>query len=77
MPEKSTKSAARATRSPSASGLSIVVPLFNEAKGLAALHERIAEVARWLKVKRGLRSEVIYVDDGSSDETTLLSLIHI
>jgi glycosyltransferase involved in cell wall biosynthesis len=73
MPAKSTKSAARATRSPSASGLSIVVPVFNEAKGLAALHERIAEVARGLKVKRGLRSEVIYVDDGSSDETARIA----
>jgi len=31
--------------------LSIVVPLFNEAKGLPRLHERIAEVARFLKVK--------------------------
>src|SRR5664280_635138 len=73
MPENPSKSAAHATRSPSASGLSIVVPVFNEAKGLAALHERIAEVARWLKVKRGLRSEVIYVDDGSSDETALIA----
>ena len=42
------------------------MPLFNEAKGLAALHERIAEVARCLKVKRGLRTEVVYVDDGST-----------
>ena len=50
-------------------GLSIVVPVFNEAKGLARLHERIAEVARQLKVKRGLRTEVVYVDDGSTDAT--------
>ena len=69
MPGKATKSTARATNSSSAPGLSIVVPVFNEAKGLAALHERIAEVARWLKVKRGLRTEVVYVDDGSSDGT--------
>ena len=67
MPAKPTKSSARATRSTSAPGLSIVVPVYNEAKGLAALHERIAEVARWLKVKRGLATEVIYVDDGSTD----------
>ncbi len=73
MPAKPTKSAARATRSPSASGLSIVVPLFNEAKGLAALHERVAEVARWLKVKRDLRTEVVYVDDGSSDSTNKIA----
>jgi polyisoprenyl-phosphate glycosyltransferase len=69
MPAKSTKSSARAARSPAIPGLSIVVPVFNEAKGLAALHERIAEVARWLKVKRDLSTEVIYVDDGSSDGT--------
>ena len=69
MPAKPTKSTARATHSPSAPSLSIVVPVFNEAKGLAALHERIAEVARWLKAKRGLRTEVVYVDDGSTDGT--------
>ena len=69
MPAKSSKSATRATRSPPTPGLSIVVPVFNEAKGLAALHERIAEMARWLKVKRDLATEVIYVDDGSSDGT--------
>ncbi|HEY1475030.1 MAG TPA: glycosyltransferase family 2 protein [Pseudolabrys sp.] len=69
MPAKPAKSGTRATRSPSAPGLSIVVPVFNEARGLAALHERIAGVARWLKVKRDLRTEVIYVDDGSTDGT--------
>ncbi len=69
MPAKSIKSGSRAPRSASASGLSMVVPVFNEAKGLAALHERIAEVARWFKVKRGLPTEVIYVDDGSTDGT--------
>jgi polyisoprenyl-phosphate glycosyltransferase len=50
--------------------LSIVVPLFNEAKGLAALHERIAEAARYLQTRRGLSLELIYVDDGSSDGTS-------
>ena len=49
--------------------LSIVVPLFNEAKGLPALHERIAEVARYLQTKRGFDLEVVYVDDGSRDGT--------
>src|SRR5665213_3469811 len=73
MAAKPAKSTTRAARSASAPGLSIVVPVFNEARGLAALHERIAEVARWLKVKRGLRSEVIYVDDGSSDETARIA----
>ena len=69
MAAKPTKSGARAARPRSAPGLSIVVPLFNEAKGLAGLHERIAEVARFLKVKRGLAVEVVYVDDGSRDDT--------
>jgi glycosyltransferase involved in cell wall biosynthesis len=73
MPAKPTKSAARATRSASAPGLSIVVPVFNEAKGLSALHERIAHVARRLKVKRDLRTEVVYVDDGSSDATNRIA----
>src|SRR5262249_16811141 len=50
-------------------GLAIVVPLFNEAANIAALHGRIAEVARRLKAVRGLASEVVYVDDGSSDAT--------
>jgi glycosyltransferase involved in cell wall biosynthesis len=49
--------------------LSVVVPLFNEAEGLPGLHERIAEVARYLQSKRGLGVEVVYVDDGSSDAT--------
>ena len=73
MPAKPTKSAARATRSASAPGLSIVVPMFNEAKGLSGLHERIADVARWLKVKRDLRTEVVYVDDGSTDATNRIA----
>jgi glycosyltransferase involved in cell wall biosynthesis len=69
MAVKPTRSGARG-KPPSASGLSIVVPLFNEAKGLAGLHERIAEVARYLQSKRALAIEVIYVDDGSSDDTS-------
>jgi glycosyltransferase involved in cell wall biosynthesis len=50
-------------------GLSIVVPLYNEAGGLAALHARISEVASRLREIRGLACEVVYVDDGSRDET--------
>jgi glycosyltransferase involved in cell wall biosynthesis len=73
MAAKPTKSGARAGRSASAPGLSIVVPLFNEAKGLAGLHQRIAEVARVLKAKRGLSLEVVYVDDGSCDDTSRIA----
>jgi len=50
-------------------GLSIVVPLYNEAKGLARLHAQLSEVARKLSEKRDLGVEVVYVDDGSSDDT--------
>jgi glycosyltransferase involved in cell wall biosynthesis len=53
----------------STAGLSIVVPVFNEAAGLEALHARISEVAQQLKAKRGLHCEVVYVDDGSRDDT--------
>jgi glycosyltransferase involved in cell wall biosynthesis len=51
------------------SGLSIVVPLFNEAGNLPALHARLVEVARNLRETRRLATEVVYVDDGSRDAT--------
>jgi len=70
MAVKPTKPASRARASSSAPTLSIVVPLFNEAKGLPGLHGRIAEVARYLQAKRGLSLEVVYIDDGSSDRTS-------
>jgi polyisoprenyl-phosphate glycosyltransferase len=55
-------------RHPSAEGgLSIVVPVYNEATGLAALHARLAEVAAALGAERGLACEIVYVDDGSRD----------
>ena len=50
-------------------GLSIVVPCFNEAPGLPRLHEMLVDTARELKDARGLRCELVYVDDGSSDNT--------
>jgi glycosyltransferase involved in cell wall biosynthesis len=49
-------------------GLSIVVPLYNEARGLARLHAQLAEAAQRLAA-RGLTVEVVYVDDGSADDT--------
>ena len=45
--------------------LSIVVPLFNEVSTLEELHRRLSSVLFLL----GLASEIIYVDDGSSDGT--------
>jgi glycosyltransferase involved in cell wall biosynthesis len=61
-------------RGRSEAGMSIVVPVFNEAGNLPALHGRIAEVANHLRSTRRLTCEVIYVDDGSSDAT--LSVAH-
>src|SRR5258707_56475 len=50
-------------------GLSIVVPVYNEAGNLPGLHARIVEVATALHKSRRLVTEVIYVDDGSRDDT--------
>ncbi|HEY6381555.1 MAG TPA: glycosyltransferase family 2 protein [Pseudolabrys sp.] len=69
MAVKATKGTSRTRASPSEPTLSVVVPLFNEAKSLPGLHERVAEVARYLQTRRGLSVEVVYVDDGSSDDT--------
>jgi glycosyltransferase involved in cell wall biosynthesis len=55
-------------------GLSIVVPVYNEAAGLARLHERLCALAGTLKQAYGLACEVVYVDDGSTDTT--LSIAH-
>src|SRR6266540_1482277 len=61
------------TASAAAQGLSIVVPLYNEAAGLALLHERLIGLARSLKARYGLASEVVYVDDGSADTTLAIA----
>src|SRR5437868_12826473 len=55
--------------SAAAQGLSIVVPLYNEAAGLALLHQRLVALAATLRQRYGLASEVVYVDDGSNDAT--------
>jgi glycosyltransferase involved in cell wall biosynthesis len=53
--------------------LSIVVPVFNEAAGLAALHARLIALAQDLARDHRLACEVIYVDDGSSDDTLAIA----
>ena len=68
MPPKAAKTGSRIARAQPLE-LSIVVPLFNEARSLAALHTALGEVARRLTAERGLHIEVIYVDDGSVDAT--------
>src|SRR4051812_6189980 len=50
-------------------GLSIVVPVYNEGRGLNGFHARLEDVARQLRQKRGLATEVVYVDDGSRDDS--------
>jgi glycosyltransferase involved in cell wall biosynthesis len=55
--------------SAAAQGLSIVVPVYNEAPGLPHLHERLVALAATLKQRYGLLCEVLYVDDGSADAT--------
>ncbi|HEV7601187.1 MAG TPA: glycosyltransferase family 2 protein [Bradyrhizobium sp.] len=52
-----------------AQGLSIVVPVYNEAAGLGLLHERLSALAIALRQRYGLACEVVYVDDGSADAT--------
>ncbi|MGZ3409112.1 MAG: glycosyltransferase family 2 protein [Xanthobacteraceae bacterium] len=55
------------------SGLSIVVPLYNEAAGLARIHARLTEVIGRLRESRRLNCEIVYVDDGSKDETLAIA----
>jgi glycosyltransferase involved in cell wall biosynthesis len=57
-----------------AQGLSIIVPLYNEAAGLASLHERLKNLAKTLRARYSLACEVVYIDDGSADAT--LSIAH-
>src|SRR5579863_3499175 len=52
-----------------AQGLSIVVPLYNEAAGLAFLHQRLCGLAKTLGQRYRLACEVVYIDDGSADAT--------
>jgi polyisoprenyl-phosphate glycosyltransferase len=54
-------------------GLSIVVPLHNETAALARLHAQLIDVAQALAAKRSLACEVVYVDDGSSDDTLAIA----
>src|SRR3984957_12434825 len=56
-----------------AQGLSIVVPLYNEAAGLGLLHQRLGALAATLKDRYGLACEGVYVDDGSTDATLAIA----
>jgi polyisoprenyl-phosphate glycosyltransferase len=63
----------RDPRANAAQGLSIIVPVYNEAAGLALLHERLLGLAQTLKQRHGLSTEVVYVDDGSVDNTLAIA----
>jgi glycosyltransferase involved in cell wall biosynthesis len=65
-------SIARRHPAPEGVGLSIVIPVYNEAAGLAGLHANICKTAAVLAAERGLACEIIYVDDGSRDASLAL-----
>jgi polyisoprenyl-phosphate glycosyltransferase len=56
-------------RGKATAGLSLIVPCFNEADNLPALHARLCETAQAMRNTRGLSVEVVYIDDGSRDNT--------
>lgn len=60
-------------RKAAAEGLSIVVPIYNEAAGLSFFHDGLCKLAGDLKQKYGLDCEVVYIDDGSSDNTLAIA----
>jgi glycosyltransferase involved in cell wall biosynthesis len=72
-PRKASLPRAEPSRGTAASGLSIVVPLYNESASLVRMHARLVDVARTLQAERALACEVIYVDDGSRDNTLLIA----
>jgi len=52
--------------------ISIVAPLFNESENIALLYERVDAVMKKMKVEY----EIIFVNDGSRDDT-LLKVLHL
>jgi polyisoprenyl-phosphate glycosyltransferase len=61
------------TANAAAQGLSIVVPLYNEAAGLELLHRRLGALATRLRQRFRIACEVVYVDDGSTDATLAIA----
>jgi len=49
--------------------LSVVVPLYNEEKNVASLHQRIRDAL----ARTGLEYEILFVDDGSRDQTLAIA----
>jgi len=52
-----------------ADGLSIVIPVYNEGASLARLHRDLTEVIAGLRAARRIAFEIVYVDDGSRDNS--------
>jgi len=73
MPSRRQGAGGAGGRPPAEAGLSIIIPLFNEAAGLEALHRAVSEVAGRLAGARRLRTEIVYVDDGSRDTTLAIA----
>lgn len=63
----------RSDAAPGRRSLSIVIPVFNEAAGLARLHDRLTTLGRDLREQYDLDCDVIYIDDGSADETLAIA----
>src|SRR5437867_6113327 len=64
-PEPPGPRALRGESAPARPAISIVVPVFNESVSLPRLHTRLAEMLRRLDRP----SEVVYVDDASTDRS--------
>lgn len=45
------------------------MPCFNEARNLPALHGRLVALAQKLRAERHISVDVVYIDDGSRDDT--------
>jgi glycosyltransferase involved in cell wall biosynthesis len=56
-----------------AQGLSIVVPVYNEAAALTRMHGQLVDIAQRLAAARSLSCEIVYIDDGSRDGTLALA----
>ena len=48
---------------------SIVIPLYNESENISLLNEEIIETIKTLKKENKYNFEILYVDDGSTDNT--------
>lgn len=53
--------------------LSIVIPLYNEAEGLATFHVQVCAAAAAEARARGMHIEIVYVDDGSRDGSAAIA----